>query len=105
VRKAWVPVGHMARQVAAQQLRKGAFCFSIDDALRGLSKGASFIWPYSQELATMLASVWESDLIEYPVARFGVAEKPDNRDRCYKGNLGDPHIRSSPGKTLICSRA
>jgi hypothetical protein len=83
----------MARQVAARnELRGGVVCFSIDAALRGLSKGASFIRPYSQELATMLASVWESDLIEYPVARFGVAEKPDNHDRYYKGNLGDPHI-------------
>ena len=45
-------------------LRGGALCFSIDDALRGLSNRASFIRPYSQELATMLASVWESDLIE-----------------------------------------
>jgi hypothetical protein len=73
-------------------LRGGALCFSINDALRGLSNRASFIRPYSQELATMLASVWESELIEYPVASFGVAQKPGNHDRCYKGNLGDPHI-------------
>ena len=44
----------------------------------------------------MLASIGKSDCVENPVARFGVAEKPDNDDRCYKGNLSDPHVRSPP---------
>jgi hypothetical protein len=54
----------------------------------------------------VLASLRKSDGIENPMARFGVAEKPDNDHRYHKRNLCDPHIGSpSPGPTLATFRA
>jgi hypothetical protein len=50
--------------------------------------------------ATVLAGVGESDCIENPMTRFGVAEKTDNHDCYYKRNLYDPHVRSAPGDDI-----
>src|SRR5207342_2907860 len=49
--------------------------------------------------ATVLARVGKSDLIEKPVARYGVAEKANNHDGCHKRNLCESHV-GLQGRTL-----
>jgi hypothetical protein len=44
----------------------------------------------------VLGSVGKADLIEKSVARYDVAEKPENHDGCHKRNLCESPVRSPP---------